>query len=99
MINNPELAETGPEKPPPHIYALPVLMLSGGLAGIWQSSTWWAMLLSGAIMLAGLNSSLNLAHAEVKAHKAGLTRSTLRPVLLFTYAATVVVAAATSFIL
>ncbi|MFB6813533.1 hypothetical protein ACFCV8_03170 [Streptomyces sp. NPDC056347] len=98
MIKNPEITETEPEKPPPYIYALPALMLSGGLAGIWVSSAWWAVLLSGAIILAGLNASINLAHAEVKAHRADLTRSTLRPVLLFIYAAAVTIAAVFSFI-
>lgn len=97
MPEKTEAAGNGVEKPPMYAYAFPALLLSAGLAGVWHFSTWWANLLSGIIIFAGLNGSINLAHAETKAHEAGLAQNTRRPALLFAYAAIIIVAAVTSF--
>ncbi|MFB8034048.1 hypothetical protein ACFC5Z_14050 [Streptomyces sp. NPDC056004] len=97
MPGKSELAGNEAEKPPLCVYAIPALMLSAGLVGIWEFNTWWAKLFSGIIIFAGLNSSINLAHAEAKAHKAGTAQNTRRPAMLFAYAAIVVVVAVASF--
>ncbi|MEW2132073.1 hypothetical protein [Streptomyces sp. NPDC005435] len=88
-----ESVEATAEKPPLYRFLLHALMLTAGLVGVWCFTTWWSRVLAGIVIVGGLNASINLAHAERKAHEAGIVRNTRRPTSLFLYAVIVALAA------